>query len=328
MRSYLSELSMRLLDAGFEVDQVNRIINEATILATDFHLVEKQTAIIPYTGDENAKIIKQFLATKLLEGKSKKSVAMYGRRLELFFQAVKKPYKDVNKNDIKAYLAMFASSGRSASYVDTLRSIISAFFNWLADEDYLVKSPSKSVKPIKQTKKIPEAFSQVDLENIRSACDTVKKRMLVEMLLSSGARVAELVGLDRSDVDFERRRLHIRHGKGDKERFTYFSPVASSYLKKYLETRKDDGEYLIANNRGERITEHGVEQVMRDLGKAAGVKKVHPHRFRRTLATTLARRNMAVQKIKELLGHEDISTTMRYICVTQEDVANAYEMCA
>lgn len=319
---------MRLLDAGFQTDQVNRIIDEATILAADFSITEKTTAIVPYADETNTKILKQYIATKLLEGKSKKTMDLYGRRLELFFRAVNKPYTEVTKNDIKAYLAVFASSGRSTSYVDTIRSILGAFFNWLADEDYLEKSPSKAVKPIKQHKKIPEPFSQVDLDCIRNACDTVKKRMLVEMLLSSGARVAELVGLDRSDVDFERRRIHIRHGKGDKERFTYFSPVASVYLRKYLEARKDDGEFLIANNRGERITEHGVEQVLRDLGKAAGVKKVHPHRFRRTLATTLAKRNMAIQKIKELLGHEDISTTMRYIRVTQEDVANAYEMCA
>lgn len=319
---------MHLLEAGVPINETNKIMTIATMLSVDFDITEKQTAIVPYTQDENLKIIKVFISTKLLEGKSKKSMMHYKNCLELFFQTVGKSYKDITKDDIKKYLAQFYIRGCTASYVDNIRSIIGSLFNWLSDEDYLVKSPSKAVRPIKVQDTIPEPFTQVDLDSIRNACNNDKKRMVVEVLLSSGARVEEFVALNKSDIDFERRRIHIKHGKGNKERYTYFSPLAAKYLKKYLETRKDSNECLIINNRGERISEHGVEHIVRTLGKKANVEKTHPHRFRRTLATTLARRKMPIQQIKELLGHSDIQTTMRYIRVTQEDVANAYEMCS
>lgn len=328
MRNYLNELSMHLIDAGIPTEETKKIMDIATMLSVDFEITEKQTAIVPYVEEDNTKMVKIFISTKLLEGKSQKSMAQYKTRLGLFFQAIPKSYKDITKDDIKMHLAYYAREGRTAAYVDNIRSIIGSFFNWLADEDYIVKSPSKAVKPIKKAETIPEPFSQLDLDSIRSACDNVKKRMIVEMLLSSGVRVDEFVSLDKSDIEFERRRIHVRHGKGNKERYTYFSPIAEKYLKAYLETRKDNNECLVVNNKYERISAHGVEYLVRELGKTAGVKKAHPHRFRRTLATTLARRKMPIQQIKELLGHNDISITMRYIRVTQEDVANAYAMCA
>lgn len=329
MRNYLSELSMHLLDANFSLEDVGRIMDIATALSNDFTIEEKSTSVVVYTGDRNEKAIKQFAATKLIEGRSQNSTDTYYYVLRPFFRATGKQYDEITKNDIKAYLAMKIKDGCKQGYIATIRSSIMSFYQWLVNEDLLEKNPCAAISPIKIKKEIRNPLSQTELDKLRFSCSNVKIRAIVELLLSSGARIAEATNLEITDIDFEKRKVHIRNGKGGKDRYTYISEIAAEYLKKYISTRKKGSQYILCTDQyGTKMKPDGVRFLLKKLGSAAGVENVHPHRFRRTLATTLAKRGMPIQKIQKLLGHADISVTMRYVSIDDAEVANAYEMCA
>ena len=207
--------------------------------------------------------------------------------------------------------------------MDTVRTIVSAFFGWLSDEEYIEKNPCKSIKPIKYQREMELPFSTVELDKLRSVCKKDKERALIEFLLASGVRVTELCMLDVSDIDFMKNKVHVRHGKGDKERYTYLTDLAKEHLLKYLNGRTDVA--LFIPQRGDRYEKGGIRYVLRTLGKRCGVENVHPHRFRRTFATQLASRGMQVQEIQKLMGHSNINTTMVYVALSDADIQYAYK---
>ncbi|MCQ2415061.1 MAG: site-specific integrase [Lachnospiraceae bacterium] len=195
-------------------------------------------------------------------------------------------------------------------------------------EEMIAKNPVLAVKPIKIRKELRMPFSQMEIDILQISCSSVKMRTMLELFLSSGARVNEISCLDVMDLDLEKRVIHIREGKGNKERIAYISDVAAYYLREYLQGRTERNTPLFFGNPGKRMKANGIEKAMKQLGKRAGVENVHPHRFRRTLATTLARRGgMPVQQIQQILGHANISVTMRYIYTADSDIESAYNKC-
>lgn len=205
--------------------------------------------------------------------------------------------------------------------MDGMRRVFSSFFNWLEDEDYIIKSPVRKIHHIKYEYAVQKPFTEEDLEKLRDACTTIRDLALVDFLNSSGVRVSELCRLDIDDLDLEKNE-GIVFGKGSKERIIYFDSKTKVHLQKYLSQRVDDSPALFVTNRKKatRITASGVEFIIRNLGEIAGVEKCHPHRFRRTLATRLIDRGVPIEQVQRMLGHTKIDTTLIYAQVNQSNV--------
>ena len=209
--------------------------------------------------------------------------------------------------------------------VDNIRRNLSTFFNWLEDENYILKSPVRRIHRIKSTASVKEAYSDDELERLRDNCDEIRDLALIEMLSSTGMRIGELVLLNRDDVDFIERECKVL-GKGDKERIVYFDARTKLHLQEYLISREDDNEALFVGLRNphNRVTINGIELRIRNLGRNVGIKKCHPHKFRRTMATVAIDKGMPIEQVQKLLGHEKIDTTLHYAMVKQSNVKNAY----
>lgn len=204
------------------------------------------------------------------------------------------------------------------------RAVFSAFFQWMANEELIKKNPIATIKPIKCHQEIKKAFSDVEIDAIRSACKNLKERALVEFLLSTGVRVNEASNMRVQDINKETLAVHVVHGKGNKERITYTTAVAMKHLLAYVHSRTENGEQLFYNKNHQPLENGGIRKILKSIEDRAGVADVHPHRFRRTFATNLARRGMQLQDIKELMGHSNVNTTMTYISVDDSKVHTSY----
>ena len=209
--------------------------------------------------------------------------------------------------------------------MDNMRRIFSSFFSWLEDEDYIVKSPVRRIHKVKTTKVIKETFSDESMEILRDTCTDLRNLAMIELLASAGIRVGELVLLNREDINFNERSCIVL-GKGDKEREVYFDARTKLHLKAYLQSRTDDNPALIVSLKApyNRLTIGGVEKAVRKLGEMAQINKVHPHKFRRTLATMAIDKGMPIEQVQNLLGHKNINTTMQYAMVNTANVKNSH----
>ena len=260
--------------------------------------------------------IAMFLEAKAIEGCTGKTLEYYAQTLRKFSGRISKPVAKVTAMDIRDYISYLLNDrGVSEVTANNERRNLSSFFQWLHDEDIITRNPVKAVRAVRAPKVVKKPFSDTELEMIREACGTDRERAIVELLDSSGMRVGELVGLKLSNVDIERRECLV-FGKGRKERMCYMSDVAAMYLTRYLKSRNDDSPYLIAPEHPkqghESLSEGAVGSIVRKIGERAGVEKCHPHRFRRTMATRNLKRGMPLEEIKELLGHENVETTLIY----------------
>lgn len=313
----------RSLSTMLDPDVCRQAMNKILVIMKDYEVSERCTDLAVY-DDTNDRILRQYLACLAVEGKSKKTVKNYGLMISRFFAFVGKPVQDISKSDVRCFLAYEKERGLKDVSVENERSYISAIFKWATAEELIDKDPTASVKPVKYQKPDKTPFSPVELDALRQACKDLKERAIVELLVSSGIRVEELCNLDVSDIDFQAMEVHVRNGKGGKDRVTYISEVARVYLQKYLISRKETDEILIRSRKG-RYTPSGVWVLLSKIGAAAGMKHVFPHRFRHTLASSLAASGMPIQEIQEILGHSNINTTMKYVHVNVRKVKASYE---
>lgn len=300
----------------------DEIVQKLSFVLNNYEINKKTTDLVPY-NDENIRILNRYKACLLVEGKSIQTIEAYSYRIKHMYETSHVNLKDVGPYDIRFYLAILKQHGCSNHTLETIRAYIAAFYKWMVIEEIIDKNPCAPIKPIKFTSEVKKAFSEVEMELLRSNCKSIKERALIEILASTGIRVSELVNLDIVDVNFQHNTILVRHGKGDKERIVYMSPVAAYYLKKYLDTRKDNGVELFRSNMG-RLKDGGVRYILKEIGDRAGVEKVHPHRFRRTFATNLNSKGMAIQNIQTLLGHSKLDTTMIYVDVDDNAVKSEY----
>lgn len=209
--------------------------------------------------------------------------------------------------------------------IDNIRRTLSSFFAWLENEDYIVKSPVRRIHKVKATKKVKETFTDENLEKLRDTCSNVRDLAILELLISTGMRVGELTRLNIADMNFGERSCIVL-GKGNSEREVYFSAKSKMYIKKYLETRTDNNEALFVSliKPYNRLGISGIEIAIRNLGREANINKVHPHKFRRTMATMAIDKGMPVEQVQKLLGHIKIDTTMEYAMVSQNNVKNSH----
>ena len=273
-----------------------------------------------------AEYVELFLAAKKLEGCSERSLRYYSSTLMRFSAEIAKPAHDVTTDDIRDYLASYSGDGRvGKTTIDNIRRVISSFFSWLEEEDYIYKSPVRRIKKIKTSRVLKPVYSDESLELLRDACEEIRDLAMIDRLSSTGIRVGELVQLDRRDIDFDARECVV-HGKGDKERRVYFDARAKTHLLAYLELRADDTPALFVSLRRpfRRLEISGVEARLRKLGEDSGVRHVHPHKFRRTLATKAIDKGMPIEQVQVLLGHSKIDTTLCYAMVDQDNVKRSH----
>ena len=278
-------------------------------------------------GKDNAALLDVFISAKKIEGCSEKTLQYYKSSIEKLVMAVGKNVCETNTNDIRCYLAdLQEKRGLSKVTMDNLRRIYSSFFSWLEDEDYITKSPVRRIHKVRTDALVKEVLTDENIEVLRDSCHELRDIAMIDLLLSTGMRVGELVRINREDIDLHERQCVV-FGKGNKEREVYFNARAKIHLKKYLEQRTDDNPALFVSlkNPYNRLTINGVEVRLRKLGAQANIAtKVHPHKFRRTLATMAIDKGMPIEQVQKMLGHVKIDTTMHYAMVNQTNVKIAH----
>lgn len=275
----------------------------------------------------NQSLKEEFLSAKQVEGCSERSVNYYSSTLDNLIKNLEKPFNQIETEDLRVYLSEYQKKNNASKQtVDNIRRILSSFFTWLEDEDYILKSPVRRIHKIKTIKQVKETYSDEALERLRDNCKTIRDLALIDMLASTGMRVGELVKLNRVDVDFVNRECVVL-GKGSKERVVYFDARTKLHLQNYLNSRTDDNEALFVSllEPHNRLEIAGVEIMLRKLGRSLEINKVHPHKFRRTLATRAIDKGMPIEQVQKLLGHQKFDTTMEYAIVDQQNVKNSHK---
>ena len=275
----------------------------------------------------NQTLKEEFLSAKQIEGCSLRSISYYGSTLDNLIKNLQKPFNQVETEDLRVYLSEYQKrNNASKQTIDNIRRILSSFFTWLEDEDYILKSPVRRIHKIKTTKQVKETYSDETLERLRDNCKCIRDLAIIDILSSTGMRVGELVKLNRADVDFANRECVVL-GKGSKERVVYFDARTKLHLQNYLNSRKDENEALFVSllEPHNRLEIAGVEIMLRKLGRSLEINKVHPHKFRRTLATRAIDKGMPIEQVQKLLGHQKIDTTMEYAIVDQQNVKNSHK---
>lgn len=275
------------------------------------------------TGED---FLELFLSAKRVEGCSEKSLKYYRTTIFKLLKDTGKDVKHITTEDIRTYLTIYQEKKKCGGVtVDNMRRIFSSFFSWLEEEDHILKSPVRRIHRVKTATMIKETYSDEELEIMRDNCKEIRDLALIDMLASTGMRIGEMVLLNRADIDFNERECVV-FGKGSKERVVYFDARTKIHLKNYLESRRDENSALFVSLKSphERLSIGGVELRLREFGKKLGLKKVHPHKFRRTLATMAIDKGMPIEQLQHLLGHRKIDTTLQYAMVKQSNVKIAH----
>lgn len=310
MLPYLNNEQLRKLRAAMEF-----CLHGLEITQTDQQQEQEQTDVTA-----------AFIAAKRIEGCSEKTLTYYRKTIEAMTTAVGKPVQRITTDDIRQYLTTYQMQRKSSKVtIDNIRRILASFYSWLEDEDYIVKSPVRRIHKVKTTKVIKETYTDEALEQMRDNCDSLRDLAIIDLLASSGMRVGELVALNRDDINFNERECVV-FGKGNKERLVYFDARTKIHLKNYLDSRTDENPALFVTLRApyNRLQIGGVEMRLRQLGRRLSIPKVHPHKFRRTLATSAIDKGMPIEQVQQLLGHQKIDTTMHYAMVKQQNVKLAH----
>ena len=288
--------------------------------------INKKTSNEERREKENTELLETFLSAKKIEGCSDKTIHYYQSSIVKLLKGLSKCIKEICTNDIRRYLAdIQEKNDLSKVTIDNLRRIFSSFFSWLEDEDYIAKSPVRRIHKVRTDTLVKEVLSDENIETLRDSCNEPRDLAMIDLLLSTGVRVGELVKMNRDDIDFQERQCKV-FGKGNKEREVYFNARTKIHLQRYLESRTDDNPALFVSlaKPHTRLTISGIEMRLRKLGKEAHLYKVHPHKFRRTLATMAIDRGMPIEQVQKLLGHVRIDTTLHYAMVNQTNVKMAH----
>ena len=328
MREKLKNDLMALLDTFVGADMLRKIEPKIEELLSNYEIEKRKTEIIQY-GSDIPETVQIYVVSKKIAGLSDKTLYLYTMVLSDFFQTVRKMPEKVSVNDIRLYLYRYQKEhGISNRTLDCRRTIICGYFAWMAAEEYIGKNPAITILPIKYERKHKRAMSQLDLEQVRLACETKRERAIVEMLYSTGCRVTELERLNISDVNFETKEVTL-FGKGSKHRTSYLNAKAEVALKDYLSERTDENPALFVYDRRpyRRFKKAGIEFMIRKMmQRASGVTThVTPHIFRHTTATTALDKGMNIVDVSRLLGHKRIETTMEYITSNSESVKNSHQ---
>lgn len=275
----------------------------------------------------NMDFLKMFLDAKRIEGCSERTIQYYRMTVEHLFSHITENVRKITTEELRSYLSEYQRMNDCSKVtVDNIRRNISSFFSWLEEEDYILKSPMRRIHKIKTKQQVKEIISDEAIEKLRDICNCLRDKAIIDLLYSTGIRVGELVKLNISDINFEEREC-IVFGKGDKERKVYFDAKAKLHLQEYINSRKDNNPALFVTLDApyDRLQISGVEIRMRDLGKKLNLHRIHPHKFRRTMATRAIDKGMPIEQVQKILGHSQIDTTMQYAIVNQNNVKASHQ---
>jgi site-specific recombinase XerD len=304
-----------------QMKQLREVLGQAL-----FHFEVTESSLSPESDNSN-ELIEMFIAAKRIEGCSEKTLKYYQTTIDAMVSSLGKNVRHILTEDLRNYLTGYQSkNGSSRVTIDNIRRILSSFFSWLEDEDYIIKSPVRRIHKVKTASNIKETYSDENIERMRDSCEELRDLAIIDMLASTGMRVGEMVLLNRDDINFAEREC-IVFGKGNKERIVYFDARAKLHLQEYLESRMDDNPALFVTLRAphNRMQIGGIELRLREMGKRLDIPKVHPHKFRRTLATMAIDKGMPIEQLQRLLGHQRIDTTLQYAMVKQSNVKAAHK---
>ena len=318
------KLILEISNAMAEILSVEQLakLNGVLLKSISKYTVSMGEEQAPSLATSNETLLKAFLSAKQVEGCSQPTIRYYGNTIKLLADNMAKRFTDYTTEDIRAYLAVFQQKHNATKVtVDNVRRIFSSFFSWLEEEDYILKNPVRRIHKVKTGTQVREVLSDESLESIRDTCTRTRDLAMIDLLASTGMRVGELVKLNREDINFTERECVV-FGKGNKQRIVYFNARAKIHLQQYLNERSDQNEALFVslNDPQKRLQISGVEVRLRKIGREANVPRVHPHKFRRTLATMAIDKGMPVEQVQKLLGHVKIDTTMHYAMVSQNNV--------
>ena len=296
------------------------------VLLYTFYNIEV-TSIKDELVEDTTDYTKMFIAAKRIEGCSERTLNYYETTIKTMVDKLSKKVNSIETEDLRNYLSEYqAKNNCSKVTIDNVRRILSSFFAWLEDEDYIMKSPVRRIHKVKATQTVKETYTDEELEEMRDACVEIRDLAMVDFLASTGVRVGELVNLDRVDIDMQERSCVVL-GKGGKEREVYFDARTKIHLQNYLNSRIDNNPALFVSllRPYDRLKISGVEIRLRELGKRINIKKIHPHKFRRTMATKAIDKGMPIEQVQVLLGHKKIDTTLQYAMVNQNNVRNSHK---
>lgn len=321
--------------------------NKLYMLMQNYEVQSRCTEIVELQQDRNDYLLERFVIAKTIKGCSKRTIEFYSYTIRFFNRYMQKTFDQVTTEDIRYYLAIRQGRDKiSKVYADNERRNLSSFFTFLTDEEYIAKNPMRHIESIKIDKKKKEAFTELEIEKLRSVVKDERESLIVEMLLSTGCRVSELVNIKLDEIENDR---VLVHGKGAKDRYVYMNAKAQLALEKYMTMRKDGNPYLLpggyyrANvkdqdagyckwkcawwkhvelvSENEHLNSETVASITRRMAKETGIKKANPHKFRRTCATMALRRGMPIEQVSKMLGHESIETTQIYLDLSEEDLS-------
>lgn len=311
-------------------NQIYNILNDMTDSLNVAQMKKLQEVLINRLSESkveeenitNLTYMEMFLTAKSIEGCSQRTILYYKSTIKDFLKQASQPIRKITTEFLRDYLQKYQLKNNCSKVtVDNVRRNLSSFFSWLEEEDYILKSPIRRIHKIRAKKVVKEVISDEKMEILRDNCNEIRDLAMVDLLYSTGMRVGELVNLNKSDLNFDEREC-IVYGKGDKERKVYFDARTKLHLQGYLESREDsnDAVFVSLNSPHKRLQISGVEIRLRELGRRLNIEKIHPHKFRRTMATRAIDKGMPIEQVQKLLGHQQIDTTMQYAMVNQSNV--------
>lgn len=318
-KDFIDDVSVKLED-DLTVSKMRRVQESIAEALAGYSMEHEQNEENTLQSKE---LLKKFFQAKNTEGRSKGTLARYEYIMEKLLAHAKIPVSKITIDHIRAFFEFEKERGISDRTLEGYRSTFSSIFSWLHKEELISRNPCANLAPVKYQKKILYPFSQTDIEVLKENCEDIRDKAIVCFLLATGARINEVCSLNKDDINFRKMECKVI-GKGNKERTVYIDTVAAMVLRRYFEQRKDCSKALFAGRGSERLTTHGVRIMLKRLERKSGVENVHPHRFRRTLATNLINHGMAIQEVAAILGHEKIDTTMKYVYIGQRSVKESY----
>ena len=326
MRELFVEKVIDVTEEFLDNNQRIKLKEKLTEICLNYHIEILEQSQKQEIQKNNEDILNKFISSKEIEGFSARTLKYYKDNITKMLDTVNLPVSEITTETLRNYLSNYKNNSTAGMVtIDNIRRTLSSFFAWLENEDYIVKSPVRRIHKVKAMKKVKETLTDENLEKLRDTCTNVRDLAILELLISTGMRVGELTRLNISDMNFQERSCIVL-GKGNSEREVYFIAKSKMYIEKYLETRTDNNEALFVSliKPYNRLGISGIEITIRNLGKEANINKVHPHKFRRTMATMAIDKGMPIEQVQKLLGHIKIDTTMEYAMVNQNNVKNSH----
>lgn len=318
--SFLRQLESRL-SCTLTVDMMSRLLSTVNDVMESYDMQEISVE------EESCDLLKCYIDALRVQGRSESTLRSYGHELKRMLDSVRTPARRITVYHLRSYIAKQKENGNKDSTLESKRQIMSAFFNWLQRESLIDRNPVINLGTIKCPKVKKQVFSETDIEKLNQCCKNTRDRSIIQFFSSTGCRVGELIALNRDSVDLNALECVV-HGKGNKERTVFIDSVTAMFIRNYLECRQDDNPALFVNRYGKRFSTDGIRFMLNTLEELSGVEHVHPHKFRRTLATKLAVRGMPIQDIAAILGHDNIETTMEYVMLNIDDIRHKYRQYA